>query len=215
MLKWLYFTLATVSLTYGLAGWASHFLMPARTLYAVTLGIGIPAGIIVTLIPWGRYAARPLLFALWPIAVTTVFFTSLGTFDFAEVAYVDLLNYEFALIWAGALYAVIVFYPRKRKVFDEGVRKHTGWQTPVGEMAASQTIPRDLDSDIEIPGRETRDLPRHIGDDSYYETDRHGKELSGKGRRNVQDAILPFDSASGWITIEEAMKQAEEDNPEE
>ncbi len=107
--------------------------MPARTLYAVVFAAGIPAGIIATIIPWGRYITRPLLFSVWPIACTAAFFSSLGTFDFSKAAYVDLLNYEFAFVWGGAAYAVIVFWPRKKKVFEEAARKHSGWQARASE----------------------------------------------------------------------------------
>ena len=117
MLRWLYFTLACTATAWGLAGWASHFLIPAHVLYVISLSAGIVFGLIVTLIPWGRSLGKIALFALWPLGVTTIFFNTTGTFDFADVSYVGLLNFEFALTWGGILWAVIVFWPRKMPVF--------------------------------------------------------------------------------------------------
>lgn len=233
MLRWLYFTLATLSLAYGLAGWASHFLLPARTLYAVVCAAGIPAGIIATLIPWGRYVTRPLLFAVWPIGCTAFFFSALGTFDFSKAAYVDLLNYEFAFIWGGAAYAVIVFWPRKKKVFDEAARKHSGWQARASEASDSPHYFRNAMPVAPVaPGEPRLTTGGEIEPEEIsrgVEKQRFGNEKEREGiERDIKpdtrpledefafaDALIPEVEGGGWISLEEAMREATGETGEE
>src|SRR3990172_9719164 len=119
MLRFLYFTLASSATAWGLLGWASHFLMPARTLYPACVVVGVLGGLIGALALSKRNQVRLFLLAFWPIGVVTIFFAVVGMFDFSELSFAELLNFEFAFMWCGALWAFIVLKPRRSTVFDE------------------------------------------------------------------------------------------------
>jgi hypothetical protein len=145
MLKFLYFSIACSALTWGLCGWASHFLMPVPTLYKTSLIIGIIGGLIITVYPWGRNLTRVFLLAFWPTLVATIFFTINGTFNFSDVSFAELLNFEFSLTWCGAVWVLLVLHKRKSRVFDTLPATTRAWQKKNALVTshATYTIPVD------------------------------------------------------------------------
>ena len=85
--------------------------MPARTLYPACVVVGVLGGLIGALALSKRNQVRLFLLAFWPIGVVTIFFAAVGTFDFSELSFAELLNFEFAFMWCGALWAFIVLKP--------------------------------------------------------------------------------------------------------
>ncbi len=151
MLRWLYFTLVALSISWGLLGAATRYLIQPGALLTSTLALGIPIGLFLTLFPWRKLTFRVFLFGIWPLGVATAFFSLSGTFNFLEVRYVEIFNFEFALLWGGALWALIVFTAGRRKVFEKVRAPGHSWQRPLDEkeLAPAYFLP-DTNLDDEI-----------------------------------------------------------------
>jgi hypothetical protein len=170
-----------------LLGWASHFLMPARMLYSASITLGVVGGLVLAFALSERNQSRLFLLAIWPIGVVTVFFSAVGTFNFSEMSFAELLNFEFAFMWGGAVWALLVLKPRRSTVFDE----------------RRATLPSLMQKPLYAqPRRQSYFIPDQA---SLADAERAFAESADPtGDERTQDSIAPDSDSNLWVSLDEA-----------
>lgn len=178
-------------------------MLAERTLYVFTVSAGALFGLILFLLSLGRLYGKLAIFGLYPLAVCAMFFCTAGTFDYGRISIASLLDFEFAFMWGGFLWTLIIIAVRPKPVFRRvRRRKSAGWQRPM-EATPAQARYRIAADPPDIEAVQT------IGDEPEYAGTAVGP---GNGTQSpnvgaVADDAAASDDAPG------AMENESPDNP--